>query len=61
MSHTLNRIRSAKVNPKPYPHVYIENIFHPSLYACLLSNLPSPSDTERVYKRMKTTNTNPPR
>ena len=39
-NYTLNKVRTAKISLKPFPHVYIKDIFKPSFYPCLLNKLP---------------------
>ncbi|KAK3283532.1 hypothetical protein CYMTET_8765 [Cymbomonas tetramitiformis] len=39
-AYTLAKIRNAKVVSRPYPHVYIQDVFSPSFYPCMLARLP---------------------
>lgn len=49
LNHTISAIRAAKITRVPYPHVFIEKIFEPSLYECIVKKkLPA---TEQAYTR----------
>mmetsp|Transcript_10109 Transcript_10109/g.21074 ORF Transcript_10109/g.21074 Transcript_10109/m.21074 type:complete len:295 (-) Transcript_10109:427-1311(-) len=39
-NYTLNKVQTAKIALKPFPHVYIKDIFKPSFYPCILNKLP---------------------
>lgn len=63
-AHTINQIKNAKVFSQPFPHIFIENVFEPSLYNELISNFPD-NYTEiektrgtRGYPKRFTTDTN---
>ncbi|KAK3267181.1 hypothetical protein CYMTET_24249 [Cymbomonas tetramitiformis] len=39
-NYTLNKVKNAKVLKEPFPHVFIEDIFQPDFYPCILNKLP---------------------
>eukprot|EP00854_Cymbomonas_tetramitiformis_P004073 gene4073-5048_t len=49
VDHTFAAIRNATLETRPYPTIYIEQIFEPAFYACILGNIPRPNLTKRVY------------
>jgi len=40
VEHTLKRIRDTPMRSTPYEHIYIEQIFEPQFYKCILAQLP---------------------
>ena len=50
LDHVSERLRTARVDPDPFPHYYLEHVFPDDYYQELLSNLP-PSDVyENLYE-----------
>lgn len=41
INYTLQKVLEAEINPSPFPHVYIQNFYHPRMYNCLMLNLPT--------------------
>lgn len=39
-NYTLNKVKNAKVLKEPFPHLFIEDIFRPDFYPCILNKLP---------------------
>lgn len=39
--YTLDKIRGAEVRQEPFPHLYVEEVFHPAVYKMLRERLPA--------------------
>ena len=50
--HTVEKIKNAEVINDPFPHIYVEDVFHPSIYQAILSNLP-PDDGYKTISEMR--------
>lgn len=49
VDYTRKRISGAKVSMDPYPHIYIEDVFEPEFYKCMMTLIP-PNDTATTRK-----------
>ena len=50
LEHLISRLRSAKVEPDPFPHYFVEHVFPEDYYRELLHNLPSSDVYENLYE-----------
>jgi len=50
VQYTINQIMKAQVDFFPYPHMHIQNIFQPDLYACMIESLPTTKSLAQATK-----------
>mmetsp|Transcript_23374 Transcript_23374/g.51116 ORF Transcript_23374/g.51116 Transcript_23374/m.51116 type:complete len:488 (-) Transcript_23374:365-1828(-) len=47
VQYTIDRIKQTPATEEPYPHLYINGIFHPEVYACIMTSLP---ESNKMYQ-----------
>jgi hypothetical protein len=50
LAHFVERLRFSKLELKPYPHYYLENIFPQDYYQSLIRNLPGSGSYENLFE-----------
>ena len=49
VEYTLRRLANATVSLEPYPHMYVEQVFEPRLYECMLKSIPR---SNKAYQQL---------